>query len=99
MGMDVVGEINTNYLKLHKYILTTVDYFTKWTKVIPLKTVNENEVIQCLQCNIVTRFEVPNTLVFYNVAYLSFMKLVEYALEHNITLKYLANYHLQGWRG
>ena len=29
--LDVVGEINLNSSKLHKYILTTIDYFTKWT--------------------------------------------------------------------
>ena len=95
-GLDVVGEINPNSSKLHKYILTTTDYFTKWTKVISLKAVNENEVIQFLQWNIITRFGVPNSLVFYNVAYFSSMKIVEYALEHNITLKYSFNYCLQG---
>jgi len=28
-GLDVVGEINPNSLKLHEYILTTTDYFSK----------------------------------------------------------------------
>ena len=28
-GLDVVGEINLNSLKLHKYILTATDYFSK----------------------------------------------------------------------
>ena len=65
-------------------------------EAIPLKTVNENEVIQFLQRNIVTRFGVPNSLVFYNVAYSSSIKLVDYVVEPNITLKYLANYYPQG---
>ena len=30
-GQDVVSEINPNSFKLHNYILTTTDYFTKWT--------------------------------------------------------------------
>ena len=30
-GLDVVGEINLNSSKLHKYILTAIDYFSKWT--------------------------------------------------------------------
>ena len=74
-GLDVVGEINPNSSKLHKYIITTIDYFTKWTKAIPLKTVNENEVIQFLQRNIIMRFGVPSNLVFDNAAYFSSMKL------------------------
>ena len=44
-GLDVVGEINLNSSKLHKYILTTTDYFSKWTEAIPLKVFNDNEVI------------------------------------------------------
>ena len=55
-GLDVVGEINLNSSKLHKYILTATDYFSKWTKAIPLKVINDTEVIQFLQRNIVTRF-------------------------------------------
>ena len=94
--MDIVGDINLNSLKLHKYILTPIDYFTNWTKSIPLKTVNENEVIQFLQRNIVMRFGVPSSLVFYNAAYFYSMKIDEYALEHNIKLKYSANYYPQG---
>ena len=43
-GLDVVSEINPNS-KLHKYILTTTDYFTRWTEAIPLKNINDNEVI------------------------------------------------------
>ena len=47
-GLDIVGEINPNSSKLHKYILTTTDYFSKWTEAIRLKVINDNEVIQFL---------------------------------------------------
>ena len=47
-GLDVVGEINLNSSKLHKYILITTNYFSKWTKAIPLKVINDTEVIQFL---------------------------------------------------
>ena len=36
-GLDVVGEINMNSSKLHKYIITATDYFSKWTEVTCLK--------------------------------------------------------------
>ena len=38
-GLDVVGEINLNSSKLHKYILIAMDYFSKWTKAILLKVI------------------------------------------------------------
>jgi hypothetical protein len=31
-GLDVIGEINPNSSQLHKYILTTTNYFTRWTE-------------------------------------------------------------------
>ena len=75
----MVGEINPNSLKLHKYILTATNYFYKWTEAIPLKVINDIEVIQFLQRNIVTRFGVPNYLVFDNAKYFSSLKIVEFS--------------------
>ena len=95
-GLDVVGEINMTLSKLHKYILTTTDYFSKWTEAIPLKVINDTEVIQFLQWNIVTRFGVPNYLVFNNAKYFSSLNIVEFVLKYNINIKYLANYYPKG---
>ena len=95
-GLDVVCEINPNSSKLHKYILTTTDYFSKWIEANTLKAINDTEVIQFLQPNIVTKFGVPICLVFENVKYFSSLKIVEFALKYNISIKYLANYYLQG---
>ena len=75
-GLDVVGEISPNSSKLHNYIQTTTDYFSKWTKSIPLNVINDNKVIQFLQWNIITRFEVPNCLVFYNAKCFSSLNIV-----------------------
>ena len=85
--LDVVGEINLNSSKLHKYILTTTDYFSKWTESIPSKVIKTTEVIKLLQRNIVTRFGVPKCLVFENVKYFSSLKIVEFALKYNINIK------------
>ena len=93
----MVGEINLNSSKLHKYILTTTDYFSKWTEAIPLKVINDTKVIQFLQRNIaVTKFVVPNYLVFDNAKSFLSLKIVEFALKYNINIKYLANYYPNG---
>ena len=92
-GLDVVGEINTNSSTLHKYILTSIDYFSIWNKAIPLKVINDTEVIQVLQWKIVTRFGVPNYLVFDNAKYFSSLKIVEFSLKYNINIKYSTNYY------
>ena len=93
-GLDVVSEITPNSLKPHKYILITTYYFTGWIYTILLKNVNDNEVIQFLQRNIITRFGVPSCLVFDNATYFSSFKIVEFAHKHHINLKYLSKYYL-----
>ena len=89
----MVGEINLNSSKLHKYILTATDHFSKWTEAIPLKVINDTDVTQFLQWKIVTRFGVPNCLVFDNAKYFSSLKIVEFYLKYQINIKYSAKYY------
>ena len=77
-------------------ILTATDYFTRRTEEISLKNVNDNEFIQFLQRNIITRFRVPNNVIFYNATYFSSLKVVQFSLKHNINMRYSTNYYPQG---
>ena len=95
-GIDVIGEIKPNSSLLHKYILTATDYFTRWVEAIPLRKVNEDEVISFLQDHIMTRFGVPSSLVFDNAKYFSSIKITAFAHEKGIKLHYSANYYPQG---
>lgn len=68
----------------------------QWTKAVPLKQVNDQEVISFLQQNIISRFGIPVSLIFDNATYLSLLKLYDFALQYGIVLKYSANYYPQG---
>ena len=92
----MVGEINPNSSKLHKYILIATDYFSKWTEAIPLKVINDIKVIQFLTQNIVTRFGVPNCLVFDNAKYFSSLNIAKFDLKYTINIIYLTNYYPHG---
>ena len=58
--------------------------------------VNTNQVLHFLETNIITRFGVPESLVFDNASYFSSRELTEFALEKGIRIKYSASYHPQG---
>ncbi len=49
-----------------------------------------------LETNIVTRFGVPESLVFDNASYLFSNELTVYALEKGIKIKFSVNYYPQG---
>jgi len=53
-GLDIIGPINPPSSKQHKYILTATDYFTRWSKALPLKVVNTNQVVSFLNSHIIT---------------------------------------------
>jgi hypothetical protein len=91
-GLDVIREINPNSSQLHKYILTSTDYFTRWSEEITLKTIKTS----FLQSHIITRFGVPDSLVFDNEKYISSLKLTGFSFERNIKVKYSTNYYTQG---
>jgi transposase InsO family protein len=43
-------------------VLVAIDYFTKWTKAIPLKNITHREVIHFILEHIIHRFGIPQTL-------------------------------------
>ena len=46
-----------------RFILVAINYFTKWAKVEALANIRDVDVKKFVWRNIVTRFEVPNSLI------------------------------------
>jgi hypothetical protein len=44
-GLDFINEIHPGSSKGHQFILVAMDYFTKWTEVVPLSNMTHREVI------------------------------------------------------
>jgi hypothetical protein len=95
-GLDIIGPINPSSSQQHKYIVTATDYFTQWSKAAALRNVNTSQVITFLNSNIITRFGIPDFLIFDNASYFSSLEMSEFALEKGIKLKYSASYYPQG---
>lgn len=49
--LDLIGQIHP--LSWHRYILVGVDYFMKWLEVIPLKDVDQGDIINSIEQNII----------------------------------------------
>jgi hypothetical protein len=61
-ALDFVGQIHPISSKGHRFVLVAMDYFTKWTKAIPLKNITHREVIHFILEHIIHRFGIPQTL-------------------------------------
>ena len=60
--MDFIRQINPPSSKGHRFMLVAIDYFTKWTKAVPLKNMTHKEVIEFITEHIVHRFSILKTL-------------------------------------
>jgi hypothetical protein len=60
--LDFIDEIHTGSSRGHWFILVATNYFTKWTKAVPLMNMTHQEVISFVQEHIIYRFGVPQIL-------------------------------------
>ena len=65
VGIDLIGELKPTKAG-HKYILTMVDYYTKWPEAIPLKNKDGLTVARAIYENIYTRYGPPSRLISDN---------------------------------
>jgi hypothetical protein len=61
-GLDFIGQIHPPSSKGHCFVLVAKDYFTKWTKAVPLKNMTHKKVIKFITEHIIHRFGIPHTL-------------------------------------
>lgn len=80
----------------HKWILTAVDYFTKWVETIPVKQASDTIVTDFLDNNILSRFGCPRKLVTDNAKVFTSSKIVKFCNDYNIILSHSTTYYPQG---
>jgi hypothetical protein len=56
---DFIGQVHPSSSKGHRFVLVTMDYFTKWTEVVLLKNMMHRELIHFISEHIVHRFGIP----------------------------------------
>ena len=60
--MDLIGKIYPASSTGHNFILVATNYFTKWVDAIPLKKVEQKDVIQFIKEQIIHRFGIPQSI-------------------------------------
>ena len=60
--MDLIGKIHPTSSQGPIFILVATDYFTKWVEVVPLKKVEQKDVIQFIKEQIIHRFGISQSI-------------------------------------
>jgi len=94
-GLDFIGEIHPPSSSQHKWILTAIDYFTKWIEAIPSRKVNDMMIIGFLETNILSRFGYPEKIITNNAVAFNSKKMINFCNKYHITLGHSTSYYPQ----
>jgi hypothetical protein len=72
-GMDMIDKINPSSSKGHQYILTIMDYFTKWVEAIPMKSVTSKDVINFIKEHVPQTIRTDGGSVFISEEFRKFV--------------------------
>lgn len=64
-GIDIIGPFSPTPGK-YKFLVVTIDYFTKWVEVEPLIHITEEKILQFVWKHIVCRFGLPRQIISDN---------------------------------
>nr|KYP42717.1 Pro-Pol polyprotein [Cajanus cajan] len=94
-AIDVIGQIHPPSAKNHKYIIVAIDYFTKWVEAIPVKEVDQKEVINFIEDHTIFRFGIPQTINTDQGTIFTGRKVVQYAQSRGIKMITSTPYYAQ----
>jgi hypothetical protein len=97
-GLYVIGLINPKSSKGHSYIITPIDYFTKWQEVLALRNVDSKQLIHFFKENILSRFGVPKKIITNTSSIFIGSKFTKFRGEYVIIMRQSSNYYSQGNR-
>jgi hypothetical protein len=58
-ALDYIGQSYPSFSKGYRFMLVTIDYFTKWAEAMSLKNMTHKEVIYFILKHIIHRFGIP----------------------------------------
>lgn len=92
----MIGMINPHSREGHKFVITAIEYTTKWVEAIPIKSVTQEKVIAFLTEYIITRFGVPQRLIMDNGQNFKGKDMQAFCKKFHITQTFSSIYYPQG---
>jgi hypothetical protein len=93
--LDFTGKIHPPSTKGHCFVIVANDYFTKWTKAIPLKNMTHKEVIGFITEYTIHRFGIPQTLTMDQGTSFMAKEVRDFVNSYGIKLLNLSPYYAQ----
>ncbi|XP_043687441.1 uncharacterized protein LOC122638651 [Telopea speciosissima] len=95
-AMDLIRKISPPATRGHCFIIVATDYFTKWVEAVPMKGVNQTELIRFLKCHIIHGFDLPKTVTCDNGSVFVGDEVVAFMTGLGIMFTHSTPYYAQG---
>ena len=92
-GLDFISEIYPPSSGQHQYILTAMDFFTKWLDVIPTRRVTDKINMKFLEEYIFAWFVCTHRLLNDNTLSFNLVDMVHFDEIYNIIIKHYTPYY------
>jgi hypothetical protein len=92
--LDFIGKFSDNSSNGYSWVLTAIDYFTKWVEAIPTKSATEKVVMDFLEDRIITRFGVPSKIVIDNAKAFCSAEMSSFCFKYGIILSHASYYEI-----
>ena len=83
-GMDIIGKFLPPPNKGHHFILEATNYFSKWSKAVPLAKVKATTIVNFVKNHIICHFGVPKRLYHDNGPQFSYNKFYRFYDKYGI---------------
>lgn len=92
ISLDYIGPLPLSK-KGHRWILVTIDDFTKFVTIHPMKTATAKKTVELIDEHIVTKYGAPERFILDNGTQLRAKLFMDYAKSKKIQLWYTPHYH------
>ena len=83
-GIDMIGEIKPTVSNGHRFILVTIDYFTKWVEAASFAFVTMNVVSRFIKHNLICWYGTPESIITDNDSNLNSKMITELCTQFKI---------------
>jgi len=90
--LDFIGVINPNSSFGHKFIIITIDFFTKWVEVEVVKEANLKTVLKFIE-KLITRYGIPQMIILDNGLAFVGAEVTDFSMRFGIYWKTSSNYY------
>jgi len=92
-GLNFIGEIHPTFFGQYKWILTKINYFTKWIKEVLTRQAMNTIIIQFLEGNTLSCFGCPQNIITDNATAFRSKNMIELCHRYNIILGHSTTYY------